>query len=163
MPNYHIAMGQALVINDLNNNTIYTGPSLAAPGNALQSCSAVIMINTTTNVAGMYHHPAASHLKNEAKQIIDIMNLDISPDQIWLYYGNVKSINYSTDLVELSSYLKNFVVHLHMRPANSGAVSVSMNGGQPQINTGHMDIEGTNNLTDTIAGYLPGGVGKLIM
>jgi len=163
MADYHIAMGQALVLNNLNGNTIYTGPQPI--GNALRSCSAIIMVNTVTGVGGLYHKPAEASLGSQARTIIDDMNTMIQPNEIWLYYGNAVDHGSSraTDLSDLSSYLLNIVPHINNRPASTGAVSVSINAGVPQINTNQMNITGANNLTNHGAGAIPGIGGHLFM
>lgn len=137
MPSYHIAMGQGLVLHHLIGNVIYTGPP--PPGNALQSCSAVILLNPTQGRGGMYHYPAGPFSNNaHAKGIIANMAAAVTPTEAWLYYGNLPGEG-NTGAYELSTHLLGIATHVSNRKATSGAVSVSLTqGGATQIATGHM-------------------------
>ena len=146
MPSYHTAMGQALVVNNLANNIIYTGPP--PRGNAIQSCSAVILVNPANDCGAMYHYPAGP-LTNNARTIIDNMATDVNPTEAWLYYGNTRGIG-NTGAYDLSMYLLRHASSVKNRKATSGAVSVTVLNGVTRIATSFMNC-GVN-LTNAMAG-----------
>lgn len=149
MPSYHIAMGQALVLNNLIGNEIYTGPPPA--GNALQSCSAVILVNPAVGCGAMYHYPANAFENNAlAQNIIRDLANDVNPTEAWLYYGNVPGMG-DTGAYAISNFLLGIVPQVKNRKASTGAVSVTIDAaGQTQIDTQHMDC--AINLTHAQAG-----------
>lgn len=132
---YRIYMGQALVLQDLVNNSIYTGPP--PPGDALQSCSAVVMTNPGANCGGMYHYPSGAFTNNlNAQLIIANMAALVMPTEVYLYYGNAPGLG-DTGAYDLSTHLLTYANHVSNRKATSGALHVQIVLGATAFNTAH--------------------------
>jgi len=136
MPVYSLNMGDALVLNALAGNSIYTGPPPV--GNALQTCSAMILVNPGTGIGGMYHYPAGALTLHE-RGIVDAMFTAVAPTEAHLFYGNVPGIG-DTGAAELVDHMLTHIGHVQRRPATSGAVAVTLAGGVVQLSTAHVAV-----------------------
>jgi hypothetical protein len=58
MPNYNVVMGQGVTVAALTGNMLLTGSGGAE--DAIQTCSAIILFNTNTRAAGLFHFPEGS-------------------------------------------------------------------------------------------------------
>lgn len=150
MPFYNVVMGQGISTQNLGNDILMTGNG--RPDDALQSCSAVILMNPATGAAGLYHFPAGNIDSDRGSQIVlTEMRNNIQPTQAYIVYGIVNLLtlmNYiSGDRqpprvpsdrynMQLSNYIMSLLSHnsrLLQRPATNGKATV-------RINAGHFEV-----------------------
>lgn len=88
MPNYNVYMGQGVSVPNLTGNMLLTGAGEAE--DAVQSCSAVILVNTGTWRAGLYHFPEGS-INDDAhsQEVLTAMALAVAPNEASIGFGVV--------------------------------------------------------------------------
>lgn len=140
MPNYNVYMGQGITIPNLTANMLLTGPGEA--GDAVQSCSAVILVNTANWRAGLYHFPEGS-INNDAhsRGALTAMAAAVVPNEAYIGFGVVGLRN--TDAggaaqeaqAQHGEQLRSFVLgllpmacRLRRLPASTGTVTLTTNG-----------------------------------
>lgn len=149
MTAYCIVMEQAITVADLGNDTLVTGQG--GSGDAVQSCSVIIMFNTVTHAAGLYHYPAGDITRRpKAQLLIKAMAKAVKPDLCCVAYG-VAAGSEGMDMVlgggstvrttpsdPFSTALKDHLFSLvpdcgkfKRMPANTGVVTFSQNQGAP--------------------------------
>ena len=132
MSYYAVAMGQAIVSNNLLVDSVATG---VLSGDTIYSCSAVVMVNTYSYMGGIYHYPDGSLYGDEKfrLKIVDAMIKLISPNRSFVRWGtggNENVVQGSKAIDELTQYLKQRVKHCESKPA-SGGVVVKMQASAP--------------------------------
>jgi hypothetical protein len=86
MPTYNIIMKQGITVRNLGNDTLVTGHEY--PEDKLQSCSAILLFNSATRAAGLYHFPASDITQSpKAQRLIRDMAKAVLPDMAWITYG----------------------------------------------------------------------------
>jgi hypothetical protein len=148
---YNVVMGQALV-TDLSANSVYTGVLRNNAKFGLQSCSAVVLINTATNRGGLYHYPSgALEGQPEAKKIMTDMITAITPNEAWIYYGTRFSADSHTGSTDVNWFLLGKIpqgpggyARVRRRPVRSGSLQV----GRPSAATVFSDREVDGGLID---------------
>jgi len=144
MPTYNVYMGQGVTITDLRGNTLSTGAG--DESHRVQSCSAVILVNTVTWKAGIYHFPSGDiyegvYAKHSRKVLWD-MKREVSPTEAHIVFGKIGVIPTGLDAAtetaqERAEKLHSFVLKLvpvktgrvRRRPADTGYVTVTCNAG----------------------------------
>jgi len=135
MPIYNVFMGQGVSVPNLGANTLITGPGAAK--DTIQSCAAVILFNTGSHAAGLFHFPAGNILTDGVSRANLIsMSGAVVPDQAYIAYG-VQGIGhvhnpvtatdpYATNLLSFVVGLLPFECRLRGMPAPTGIASISL-------------------------------------
>lgn len=145
MPNYNVYMGQGITIPDLRGNMLVTGPGDA--GDAVQSCSAVILVNTGNWRAGLYHFPEGSiNTDDHSRGVLNAMTAAVVPTEAYIGFGVVGLRNTDPQganqiaQAQNGEQLRSFVLRLlpmgsrlRRLPAATGTVSASTNAGRVVI------------------------------
>jgi hypothetical protein len=145
MPNYNVYMGQGITIPDLHGNMLLTGEG--DPGDAVQSCSAVVLVNRKTWAAGLYHFPEGGINTDEHSQsVLRAMAAAVEPDEAYIGFGTVGIRNNDPDFGSRQTQLQNgdelrsFVLRLlplgtrlSRLPARTGRITVTTTGGATVI------------------------------
>jgi hypothetical protein len=129
-----VYMGQGITVADLGGDTLITGPGRIE--DRLQSCAAVMLFNTATRAAGLFHFPSGDILTDGSSRndLAAICNA-VQPDEAYIAYGII-SMSYREDTVvpsdPFSQNLRSFVLALlpltcRMRrmPATTRIASIS--------------------------------------
>ena len=172
MPTLNVVMGQAVCTANLGANSLMTGAGEA--GDRIQSCAAIIMVNTGTGAAGLYHYPSGNINDHRpgAQTVIQQMVQRITPTRAYIIYGiahappdpgNLSAADpYANELREyVRGQLPNNIT-LSRRPARNGFASVSIAGGQEAI--GYVNIDPCTDIRGTQAGnHHLGGMDVAVM
>jgi len=97
MPSYNVTMAQGVTDRDLGDDSLVTGITSPdgrfVPFRALASCTGVVMTNSRTGAAGMFHFPAGDinrtdmgHIR-ESRRILTEMVEEVRPDQLHFGHG----------------------------------------------------------------------------
>jgi hypothetical protein len=135
---YGVIMDQGVAVPNLNGNVLITG--WGNPEDSIQSCSAVIMVNTATGAAGLYHFPAGDISGNHrAQTLLTEMRDDVDPTEAYIVYGIERmgfGANPITPVDPYHSDLRDFVLRLlpvtarlRRQPARTRIASVTIAGG----------------------------------
>jgi len=92
MPIYNVVMGQGVSIANLAGNTLSTGwagvNALDHASQRLSTCSAIILGNTNSKAAGLYHLPAGSiNTDSHSQTVLREMMRAVSPNDVFIRYG----------------------------------------------------------------------------
>jgi hypothetical protein len=162
VPNYNVYMGQGITIPDLRGNILATGPGEAE--DAVQSCSAVILVNTANWRAGLYHFPEGSINNDEhSRNVLTAMAAAVAPNEAYIGFGVVGLRNTDpqgaaqTAQTQNGEQLRSFVLgllpmgsRLRRLPAATGTVTVTSNAGRAVI--GNQTPDPLTNLKTAAAG-----------
>ena len=171
MPSINVVMSQAVCTANLGQNTFMTGAG--EPGDRIQSCAAVIFVNTGTGAAGLYHYPSGDiRTRPTAQTVIQQMVQAVAPTHAYIVYG-VAGVPYVPNSVApgdpFASNLRDFVrgqlqddIVLKRLPARHGFASVSIADGQPVI--GIEAIDPDNDIRADLAGdHVRGGLNVRVL
>jgi len=86
MPTYNVVMGQGVSVANLTGHILSTG--MGEAGDRLQSCSAIILVNTVTHAGGLYHFPSGSiNDDNHSQGALTAMANAVNPDKAYIVFG----------------------------------------------------------------------------
>lgn len=145
MANYNVVMGQGVTVANLAGNMLLTGAGDVA--DALITCSAVVLYNSVTGAAGLFHFPEGSINTDEAsRNAITAMAAAVQPNRAWIGWGTFGLGNddlrtqQQREQLEHGEQLRSFVLHLlpltcrlSRFPARTGVVTFRLNAGNPTI------------------------------
>jgi hypothetical protein len=163
-------MGQGVTVPNLAGNGLITG--IGQAGDRLQSCSAVVMVNTVTGAAGLFHFPAGDINNDMASQArLIAMWTAVAPNWVRIAWGVVGMNRNDPFYIEPFARqqaawidaLRDFLLGLvpavgqvSLAPAQTGVAWVRLVGGVPQIGGTHQppapDFIGLLDLRNTPAG-----------
>jgi hypothetical protein len=155
---YGVVMGQGVSVDDLTNHTLITGSGHHE--DRVQSCSAVILVNSGDRAAGLFHFPAGNINRDyDSQNVLMEMIITLNPTEIIVAYGLATFVGVVTrdepvrnehftameDTARLTSFLRKEASEAVIRsiPAHTGVIRIYYNGGQPTVGTGEID-----NVTD---------------
>lgn len=160
MPIYGVVMGQGITVKPLTNTiTLMTG-YIEKPADALQSCSAVILLNHLSGAAGIYHFPAGS-INNDAhsRAVLRKMVKEIDPTGGHIAYGTaaytaVQRQELTLHHEQLRSFVQGISRGIGFRLTGADAITgtawVTCNGGGFQL--GGQQLDGITDLRAQAAG-----------
>jgi hypothetical protein len=170
MPTYNVVMNQGITVTDLGNNSLFTG--WGGTDKKLQSCSAVILVNTQSGAAGLYHFPAGDIDDDKGSQdVLNKMLKAVKPDQVWVCYGidevahmkaygGAPSQEFYIFRQKLKDWLKSKVADtagVSEKAAKGGTACVSLANGVPDVS---VKGEGMVMVTD-LSGYQAGNYNNI--
>jgi len=172
MPIYNVVMNQGITVANLGNDSLFTG--WGAPQHKLQTCSAVILVNTQTGAAGLYHFPSGDIDDDKGSQkVLGKMLQAVKPDQLWICYGiqhliEMKALGgkpadeFYIWREKLKNWLKSKVADsagVSEKASKCGTASISLPNGVPEVS-----VSGDGGVTATdLSGYAEGNyqVGRI--
>jgi hypothetical protein len=151
---YGIIMGQAVTVADVTGKALTTGYD---KGGALQSCSAVILFNSNSLAAGLYHYPAGKFDNDKkSRKLLDKMSALVNPTEAYIAFGvtdtssmamAMTGIKSSVPLDETYPVLKSYILkellpteaRLKAMPALNGRATISLSHGQASVSLDGID------------------------
>jgi hypothetical protein len=151
---YGVGMGQGISVATLVGNTLITG--YGGPADKVQSCSAVMLVNTNDWRAGLYHFPEGSiNTDGDSIAVLTNMKADVQPNEGYIAWGEAPFTMAQTftatafDLDEqlihneqLRSFLLNLLplqCRLRRVPAKTGTVWIRQEAGRVEVGFGELD------------------------
>jgi hypothetical protein len=143
MPNYNVYMCQGITIADLRGNMLLTGAGNDA--DALQSCSAIVFVNTATWAAGLYHFPEGDIDSDADSQLrIGRLATRVMPNEVYIGYGTLGPVDdfgnarNGASVIngeKLTAFVRRLFPQTRVRrmPATGGVVTVTSNAGATVI------------------------------